>query len=67
MYVELSRDPTRLGRRYFGKSTPFGEAQSKKRLEFCTIDQALADYAELIVALKNELVCCHRVPRYLGL
>lgn len=43
--------------RYFGKSTPFGEEKSKKRLEFCTIDQALADYAELILALKSELVC----------
>lgn len=39
--------------RYYGESLPFGDATSK-HMHYLTMEQALADYAELVYVLKKE-------------
>ena len=42
--------------RYYGKSLPFGEASfTNENIGFLSIEQALADYAVLVKALKKQL------------
>lgn len=41
--------------RYYGESKPFGESSIRQHMQYLTSEQALADYAELIPALKKRL------------
>jgi hypothetical protein len=41
--------------RFYGKTMPFGDhSMSLKELSYCTVEQALADYAKLIMWLKYQ-------------
>nr|XP_045001879.1 lysosomal Pro-X carboxypeptidase-like isoform X2 [Jaculus jaculus]XP_045001880.1 lysosomal Pro-X carboxypeptidase-like isoform X2 [Jaculus jaculus] len=50
--------------RYYGESLPFGEDSLKdsKHLNFLTSEQALADYAELIIHLKRTIPGAENQP-----
>ena len=41
--------------RYYGESKPFDPAVIRQHMQYLTAEQALADYAELLTALKARL------------
>jgi lysosomal Pro-X carboxypeptidase len=41
--------------RYFGRSQPFGDSPTPAQLVYLSSEQALADYANLISALRGRL------------
>ena len=46
--------------RYYGESMPFGNASmTKQNVQYCTAEQALADYAKLLLTIKKDLNAEH--------